>query len=160
MEAARTRRRRPDSEGPEELTPRTESRDTADFVAASEGDRGAPYGGFLGQIIGQGGLADAGLTTKEDEAAMTGECRGQLLAQEDLLPLPADDHWARLTEGGSGLPKACVLSHGEPRAGATPRCGDNLGDYVGHLRYRGVPPNCAADGERSKTLATLHPGSV
>ena len=88
---------------------------------------------------------------------MTGEGRGQLLAQKDLLPLSADDHWTRLTEGGSRLPKACILSHGKPRVGATPRCGDNLGDYVGQLRYRGAPPNCAADDERLKTLATLHP---
>src|SRR5215213_551570 len=104
----------------EEFTPGTESRDAADFVAARDGDRGAPYGGFLGQILGQGGLADAGLTTKEDEAAVTGEGRGQLLAQKDLLTLPADEDGSRVPCGVAGLPEVAV-GHGEPRINAPPR---------------------------------------
>jgi len=56
----------------------------------------APRGRFASQVPGQRGLADAGLATKKDEPSMTGARRGQLLAKEDLLALPADEYGERV----------------------------------------------------------------
>jgi hypothetical protein len=50
---------------------------------------------------------------------MAGEGRRQLLAQEDLLTLPTDEHGGRVPQGIAGLPEVEVV-HGEPRINAPP----------------------------------------
>src|SRR5687767_14067095 len=99
-----------------------------------------PRGRVPDEIPRQGGLADAGLTTEEDEAAMTGEDRGQLLTQEDLLTLPAHKDGRRMPQCVAGLPEVAV-GHGEPRINAPLR--------------RMVPHTC--DGEGSRPAAVSRP---
>lgn len=79
-----------------------------------------PCGYVPGQVARQGGLADASLTTDEDEAAMTGEGRGQFFTQKDLLTLPADEDGRRVPQSVAGLPEVAV-GHGEPRINASAR---------------------------------------
>jgi hypothetical protein len=76
---------------------------------------GTAPGRFLSKVPGQGSLADASLATEENQSPVAGDTRGELFAQEDLLPCPADERRCRLSRRGPDLFGVCVLGHGEPR---------------------------------------------
>jgi hypothetical protein len=82
---------------------------------------------------------------------MTGEGRGQLLTQEDLLSLPADEHGGRVPNSDAGLTAVHVLGHSEPRTDSRPR-GAARNAIAGHRC--GSPPPYANDDEESRPAAS------
>ena len=85
--------------GRHEVEPGSVRRGVGQVVAVAGQHAAAARGRVLSQVPGQGGLADACLATEEDQPPMAGDTRGELFAQEDLLPCPADERRRRLSRG-------------------------------------------------------------
>ena len=78
--------------GSHEVEPGTVRRRVRQVVTMAGQHPRAARRRFPGQVPTQCGLADPRLATEKYQPPVTGERGGQFLAQEDLLPHPADDH--------------------------------------------------------------------
>ena len=85
--------------------------------------------GLPHQVAGQGGLADPGLAAEQHQPAPPVDGSGQLLAQEDLLPHPADQDRRRFLEAGARLAGETVHGYGRPR-GSSPPSGGRRGRVI------------------------------
>src|SRR5262245_40566006 len=93
----------------EEIEPGTIGRGVGEVIAVTGEDERAALRGLAGQVVSQGGLADARLATDEHEATMAADGGCQLFAQKDLLAA-APDEWRGRSPGMIGA--FHLLRHG------------------------------------------------
>jgi hypothetical protein len=73
------------------FVPRTIGFSLAQVIAASDEDEDTPLACLSTDGVGEGGLADTGLTTDEHEAAGACDGGGEPVGEQDLFALAADE---------------------------------------------------------------------
>ena len=97
----------------EQVEPRAVGRGIGQVVAGPGQDAAAEVIRVADQVAGQRRLADTRFAAEKDEPAMPAAGRGELLAQNILLPRPADEERWRTQGSNAGSTGGAVRPHGD-----------------------------------------------